>query len=281
MDGRPLAGQVAVVTGASRGIGRGIAKVLAEAGATVYVTGRSAAGSDGPGDSLAATVAALRAAGGDAIGVPCDHSDDAQVAALFDRVTTDRGKLDLLVNNVFTASDDVIQQVGVKFWDLPVTTWDRYANVGLRSHYAATVMAMPLLLASGHGLVVNVSSRGAKHYTISVGYGVGKAALDRFTADAARELREVGVAIVSVWPGVVRTELVEGRALAGRNAALGAIAAPDLSLLESPEYAGRAVLALATDPDVLARTGGAFPVGALAREYGFTDTDGRQPEPRW
>ena len=277
-----LAGRVAVVTGGSRGIGRGIARVLAGAGAVVYVTGRGAGRRAGSGDSLADAVAEIRALGGTAIAMPCDHSDDEQVRRVFEMVRESHDELDILVNNAFTASGDVIQSIGVKFWDLPVITWDRFANVGLRSHYAASVMAMPMLIASGHGLIVNVSSRGAKHYTLNVAYGVAKAALDRFTADAAIELGGVGVAIVSIWPGIVRTELVAKAAEGvGGNAALKALNAPDLANLESADYTGRAVLALAADPTVSRRSGGAFPVGFLAREYGFTDIDGRQPEPRW
>jgi dehydrogenase/reductase SDR family member 1 len=274
--------RVAVVTGGSRGIGRGIARVLAGAGAVVYVTGRAAGHGGGSGDSLADVVAEIRAFGGTAIAVPCDHSDDQQVYDLFETIRESHNQIDILVNNAFSASGDVIASIGVKFWDLPVNTWDRFANVGLRSHYAASVMAMPMLIASGHGLIVNVSSRGAKHYTLNVAYGVAKAALDRFTADAAIELGGVGVAIVSIWPGVVRTELVaDAAAGVGGNAALQALNAPHLSNLESSDYAGRAVLALAADPTVTRRSGGAFPVGFLAREYGFTDIDGRQPEPRW
>src|SRR5690606_12145613 len=163
---RPLAGQVAVVTGASRGVGRGIAIGLGEAGATVYVTGRTVAPGRFPG-TIGETAEEVTRAGGRGIAVACDHAVDTEVQALFEQVRVEAGRLDVLVNNAFAIPDG---QLSGPFWELPISQWDTMHTVGLRSHYVATVLAAPLLLASG-GLVVHVSSAGAKIQAINVAYG--------------------------------------------------------------------------------------------------------------
>jgi len=272
---------VAVVTGASRGIGKGIAVELGALGATVYVTGRTVtAGGYLPG-TVGETAAEIDALGGRGVAVACDHHDDEQVAAVFARVAEEQGRLDVLVNNVFSAPA-LAQWLGVPFWELPVEAWDEVIDVGLRSHYVAARLAAPALIAGGGGLIANISSSGAIQYAHVVSYGVGKAALDRMSADMAHELRPHNVAVVSVWPGLVRTELVM---LGARKGADGAATLElpgegvfDLRDAESPRFTGRAVAALATDPDRMARSGGAFPVGKLAADYGFTDVDGRTPQ---
>jgi NAD(P)-dependent dehydrogenase (short-subunit alcohol dehydrogenase family) len=276
---RPLEGQVAVVTGASRGIGKGIALELGAAGATVYLSARTVEPGPIPG-TVGETVAEIEALGGVAIGVPCDHHDDAQVEALFARVQSEQGRLDVLVNNVYSAID-LAPWLGRPFWELPVAAWDQVIDIGVRSHYVASVYAMPLLLASPHALIANISSSGSTQYAHNVVYGVGKAALDKMTADMAHELESHGVAVVSVWPGLVRTEIVElgarrtddGRAVLD----LPGEGTFDLADAETPRFVGRGVVALAADPAVLTRSGAPVTAAALAEAYGFTDVDGRLP----
>jgi dehydrogenase/reductase SDR family member 1 len=261
----PLEGVVAVVTGASRGVGKGIALGLGEAGATVWVTGRSTQTSKIPG-TIHETADEVTRLGGQGIAIAIDHADDEQVKELFRRVQSESTRLDVLVNNAFAIPDG---KLAAPFWELPLSHWDTLHRVGLRSHYVASVFAAPLLMASSRGLIVNVSSFGAKVYAVNVAYGVGKAGVDRMSRDMARELRPRGVTAVSLWPGIVKTErlMLEPDRL-GYDPSHG----------ESPLFSGRAVAALAADSGRIARTGQALVVAELAREYGFTDIDGSQPE---
>src|SRR5262249_12879669 len=164
-----LSGKVALVTGASRGVGKGIALGLGEAGATVYVTARTASEGDDPRGSLARTVAEIGAKGGTCVAAPCDHDDDAAVARRFDRGRARHGRLDLLVNNVMATPQRVDLPAGKRsqwelrpFWEIPLSFWDRFHRVGLRSHYVASALAAPLLIANGGGLVVHISAPGAE-----------------------------------------------------------------------------------------------------------------------
>ncbi len=279
----PLAGKVAVVTGASRGVGKGIALELGAAGATVYLTGRTTAPGPLPG-TIAETAAEVTALGGTGIAVRCDHHDDEQVAALFAQVDSERGSLDILVNNVFSAPD-LAPWLHKSFWELPVQAWDQVLGIGLRSHYVAGVYAAPLLFkADQPGLIVNISSSGAVSYGHNVVYGVGKAGLDKMTADMAIELRPHGISVVSVWPGLVRTELLTTGATATADGRL-VVEIPgtgtfDITDSETPRFVGRAVTALAVDPAVLERTGTTQTTADLATHYGFTDLDGTGPGAR-
>ena len=265
-----MGARVAIVTGASRGIGRGIALGLGEAGWTVYLTGRTIrdGDSDRPG-SVAATAGQVSSIGGRGIAVACDHRVDAETEAVFRRVQGEHGRLDLLVNNATSYTTDVGPPEDRPFWELPIDIWDQMHTVGLRSHYVASIFAARMMVPAGQGLIVNVSSVGAIRYTGNVSYNVVKAGVDMLTRGAAEELRAHGVAVVSIWPRLTRTE--------------GALAHPelfpDLSKAWSPIFNGRAVAALAADPEVFAKTGRAFDIGVLADEYGFTDLDGRRPAP--
>ncbi|MEM9176117.1 MAG: SDR family NAD(P)-dependent oxidoreductase [Myxococcota bacterium] len=266
---RALEGRVAIVTGASRGIGRGCAVGLGARGATVYVTARrtSDAATPAPG-SVEAVAAEIDAVGGRGIAVPCDHRDDVAVEAVFERVRAEQGRLDVLVNNAFVIPDELTS--GKPFWEVPISNWDDMIDVGTRSAYVASRFAAPLLIETGGGLIANISSSGAAEYAWHVAYGVGKCALDRLTADTAHELARHGVAVVSLWPGLVLTE---------RNAANAAkVKGLDFSRAESLFFTGRAVAALAADAKRLERTGRAWVSRSLADEFGFVDVDGRLPD---
>ncbi|HKB41239.1 MAG TPA: SDR family NAD(P)-dependent oxidoreductase [Gemmataceae bacterium] len=268
-----LLGLTAVVTGASRGVGRGIALALGAAGATVYVTGRSRTGrttENLPG-SVEETASAVTARGGHGIAVPCDHTTDAEVEALFARVGTESGRLDLLVNNAWGGYEQHdLRRFTAPFWEQPLRHWDGMFTAGVRAHLTASRLAVPLLLATGRGVIVHTTAWDRDNYLGNLFYDVAKAAVNRMAYGMARELRPHNIAVLALAPGFVRTERVEA-AFAG--------AGPLPDNLESPEYAGRAVVALASDANVLARSGRTVTVGELARAYGFTDVDGRQLPP--
>jgi dehydrogenase/reductase SDR family member 1 len=263
---------VALVTGGSRGVGKGVAIGLAEAGATVIVTARtrSSGGSEWPG-SLDETIAAIDDAGGKGIGLLCDHSDDGSVRDIFDLIRRDHARLDVLVNNVFAAPN--VMPVNVPFWQVPISLWDTLHRVGLRSHFVASQFAVPLMLPQKRGLIVNTSSGGGVRYTFNVPFGVQKSGVDRMARDMAHELKPLGISAVSIWPGFVKSEKLAAQpdrvppALARLIAERG----------ETPIFVGRAVAALAADPDVIAKTGQILLASELATEYGFTDVDGKIP----
>jgi dehydrogenase/reductase SDR family protein 1 len=258
-----LAGRIALVTGASRGVGKGIARGLGEAGATVYVTGRTLTPGELPG-TVGETAEEVTALGGRGIAVACDHADDQAVAGLFERIHAEHGALDILVNNAFGVPPG---RIVAPFWETPIEQWDTMHRVGLRSHYVAAWHAVKPMLARGRGLILNVSSFGAKITAVNVAYGVGKAGVDRMSRDMAKDLAKLGVTVVSIWPGIVRTE----RHLAEQ------LGLDPVKMGESAQFSGRAVAALAADPAVHGKTGQALVVAELAREYGFTDVDGTLP----
>ncbi len=268
-----LTGKVAVVTGASRGVGKGVALGLGEAGATVYVTGRtveegkSAARLPGTIHQTAAEVTRL---GGRGIAVRCDHENDDEVEAVFRQVMDQDGRLDILVNNVWGGyerfTDGSPYTRDRPFWEQPPSLWDSMHRTGVRAHYVASVCACPAMVAKGQGLIVNISSFAARMQTSEVVYGVAHAAIDRLTATLAQALREHGIAAVSLYPGLVRTESV----MANRQFF-------DLSNSESPQFIGRAVAALAVAPDLMEKSGLWLVAAELAEQYGFTDIDGARP----
>jgi len=285
---RPLRDRVVLVTGASRGIGKGVALELGELGATVYVTGRSVdPGSNPLGGSIGLTVREIEELGGRGVAVRCDHRDDDQVRGVFDRIRCEQGRLDILVNNACSAQD-MERHIGKLAWEQPLSAWDEVHQVGLRSAYVASVLAAPLMVAQQDGLIANVSSMGAVSYLHSVAYGTAKAGLDKLAADLAHELRPHGVTVVSLWPGLVRTELILSQTRDNGRGGLemvlprhegdeGPQQAIDLVISESPRFTGRAVAGLYRDEKRLEKTGRAFACSELALHYGYTDVDGTQP----
>jgi NAD(P)-dependent dehydrogenase (short-subunit alcohol dehydrogenase family) len=257
-----LSGRAAVITGASQGIGRGIALALGDAAATVYLTGRSRS-------ALDAVAADVRERGGRAVAVVCDHTHDSQVEALFARVRDEQPGLDLLVNNVWGGYEAHPAGVGFqRFWELGLEDWDAMFVRGVRPHLAASRLGAPLMIARACGLIVNTVAWSQGKYLLQLYYDLAKHAAARMAYGMALELKPHGVAVVAVAPGFARTE----RVMAAHDAHPF-----DLSGTESPEYTGRGVVHLVADPGLMSRTGQIFTAGQLAREYGFTDVDGRQP----
>ena len=274
-----LGGKVAVVTGASRGAGRGIALALGDAGATVYVTGRSVRGAltreDLPGTTVEDTAEQVVARGGVGIPVHCDHTVDTDVAALFDRVRQEQDRLDLLVNNVWGGYENY-DGAGFDgpFWEQPLWRWDRMFTAGARAHFTASRLAAPLMISQGHRLIVNTTFWDRGKYLSNLPYDLAKTAINRMAYGMALELRPHNVAAVALSPGWMRTEAVL-QEYATDDVSWHTV--PDLGRTESVEYIGHAVAALAADPDIMDKTGAVLTVGDLARAYGFTDVDGRQP----
>jgi NAD(P)-dependent dehydrogenase (short-subunit alcohol dehydrogenase family) len=243
---------VALVTGASRGIGRGVAVALGEAGATVFVTG---------GSAVEETARLVDAAGGRGIAAPCDHRDDEAVARVFERVADEGGRLDVLVNNATAVPDLSILFSDEPFWRVHPSLWDDLTTVGLRSHFVSAQHAVPIMLRQGGGLIVNISSAGAATKIGIVPYGVAKAALDHMTGEMGGELQGTGVVVVSLWPPPTRTEVMLADAGADTNTAAWS----------SPEFTGRVIAALASDSELSARSGNVLRVRELARDLGIPD----------
>lgn len=255
-------GKVALVTGGSKGVGQGVAVGLAEAGWTVHLSGRNA-------NRLQETVDRVGEAGGTAVAHTCDHTDDAAVRRLVEEVHQAAGRLDLLVNNVW-AGPRMNHVTPEKFWERPLSDWDSLITVGLRAHYVAMHAAAPLMVEQGSGLIVNISSIGTRAYLHSTLYGMSKAGLDKMTHDAALELREHGVSVISLWPGLVRTKLL-------LDSGVDNIAGVPITDAESPELQGRVLAAIAADPDLHRRTGSVFLTAEAADEYGVAEPDGGRP----
>jgi dehydrogenase/reductase SDR family protein 1 len=261
--------RVAWVTGASRGVGRGVAVALGQAGWVVYVTARSsAAGRTGhlPG-TVEQTADAVTAAGGSGVAVPCDHQDDAAVKAVAARITADHDRLDLLVNNAWAGYERLNagawHEWNAPMWEQPLELFDAMFGGGVRAHYVATAVCAPLLIATRDSLVVTVSVAvpEAEQHRFGAAYAMAKAADDRLALAAAIQLGEHGVASVAVHPDWVRTEGV-----------LQFAEQVDLSASQSPEGVGRAIVGLAGDPEVMGLTGQALTVEALAARYGVDVT---------
>lgn len=265
---RRLAGKIAIVTGASRGAGRGIAHVLGEAGATVYVTGRSSRAQlvkqEWP-ETIEETAEGVTARGGVGIPVRCDHTKDEDVAALFERVRAEQGRLDILVNNAWGGYQQDYETFTAPFWEQP-DRWNAMFTAGVRAHLNASKQAAPLMIEQRDGLIVNTSVYDRGKYLSNLYYDLAKTAVNRMAYGMALELKSYGITAVALAPGWMRTERVMEYNPSGE----------ELQTTESPEYVGRAVRALALDPDRLARSGQTLNVGDLAEIYGFTDIDGRR-----
>ncbi|KAG8468283.1 hypothetical protein KFE25_013366 [Diacronema lutheri] len=282
----PLRGKVALVTGASRGIGRGIAIELGRAGAEVYVTGRSLRGSRArPAAAcddltIERTAEEVSEAGGVGRFIRCDHADDASVSEAFARIAQEQPGLDILVNNAFSSDNlNDLQQGGLRapFWVQGARMWDMVHNVGLRSHYVCSCEAVPLMMRRGGGLMVQVSSFGGSSYIFNVAYGVAKGAVDRLTRDMSIELRPHAINTVSLYPGLVRTERNLQLQREGMwDAESGGL---DLDKGETPSFSGRATVALAcAPPDMLRALSGSVQVVAeLAEQFGFDDEGATRP----
>jgi NAD(P)-dependent dehydrogenase (short-subunit alcohol dehydrogenase family) len=287
-----LADKVAVVTGASRGAGRAIAIELGAAGATVYVTGRSsrhaqastydaflaqAQWSQMPG-TIEDTAEQVTAAGGRGIAVRCDHSDAAQVRALFEQVDREHGRLDILVNNAWGGHESfTMASLNAPFWEQTLEHWDSMFEHGVKNHVIACHAAAPLFVRQHRGLIVTITYADRGRYLKgNLFYDLAKAAMSRLAFGVAEELRAHGVTSLALSPGWMRTEIILGAFKTDEQHWQNV---PPLARTESPHYVGRAVVALAADPKVLEKSGGVHQVGDLAKEYGFTDLDGRAPPP--
>lgn len=265
--------RIVVVTGASRGAGRGIALALGETGATVYVTGRTSREGDAPlPGTVFGTAEEVTRRGGTGIPVLCDHQNDEDVRGLFDRVRVEQGRLDVLVNNAFVVPDGLTGDG--PFWTKPLGLQDMF-DVGLRSSYVSSYYAAPLLITRPGGLVVNTSGFGGGCYVHGPAYGAVKAGVDKLAHDMAVDFEPYGVTAVSLWMGLLRTERTQ-RVLAGEPDRYGSAGL----ITESPEFTGRVIAALDAQADK-ARFSGQILVGAeLAAEFGVVDTDGRTPASR-
>jgi dehydrogenase/reductase SDR family member 1 len=246
----------ALVTGASRGVGRGIAIALAESGYLVFATGRTIANANLP-DTIA--------------WVQCDHQRDEDTAAAFAHVA---GGLDVLVNSAWGGYEQMVENRkftwGLPFWEQPAHRWTSMMDAGVRAAFVASSEAARIMVPQKHGLIVNISHWAAQKRIGNTIYGISKAATDKMTNDMAQELRPHGITVVSLYPGLVRTEAVMAAAQQGWF---------DLANSESPEFSGRVIAALARDPRLMDRSGKVLVGAAVAAEYGVSDVDGKRPTP--
>ncbi|ELS03061.1 dehydrogenase of unknown specificity [Xenococcus sp. PCC 7305] len=275
-----LRGKVVLVTGATRGVGKGIAIGLGEAGATVYITGRSLNKSSDsarfPG-SLQETQLAVEEVGGKCIPVQVDHSDDQQVALLFERIQREQqGQLDLLVNNVFAGVQAIGDAYGRPFWKSEPALWDAVNNVGLRSHYITSVLAARMMSARKQGIICTISSWGGMSYLFGAAYGAGKSACDRLAADMATELKPDNIVSIALWPGIVGTEQITNFAQQATSSEAQKIFADGYNW-ETPLLTGRVIAALAGEPKIMKYTGKVQIVAELAEKYRLVDQNGDRP----
>jgi len=268
-----LAGKVAVVTGASRGIGRGVALALAQEGATVYVTGRTVTPGTYPlPGTVGDTAAEACRRGGKGYAVAVDHAQDDQVAALFDQVRREQGRLDILVNNAFSLPEDLTEPK--PFWEKPLSNWEMI-DVGLRSNFVAAWHAARIMAPQKSGLIVATSGYTGVAYTYGVVFGTCKSAVDRMARDMAVELKPQKVASISLWLGLTFTERAKRNL--GSNPAMRSQTVTNPLAGSSVEFPGRVIAALARDPEILRRSGGTWIAAELAADYGVTDIDGTVP----
>jgi NAD(P)-dependent dehydrogenase (short-subunit alcohol dehydrogenase family) len=278
---QPLAGKIALVAGATRGAGRGIACMLGEAGATVYCTGRStrgslASGSERP-ETIEETAEMVGAYGGTGIAVRVDHTVPEEVAALFERVEAEHGRLDILVNDVW--GGDALTEWGRPFWELDLAAGLLMQQRGLHTHIITSRYGVPLLLKQGRGLLIEITDGDTPAYRGNLFYDLVKSSVIRLAYAMAEELRPHGVTALALTPGFLRSEaMLDLFGVTEANWQEGAQRDPHFIASETPFFVGRAVAALAADPDVARKAGGVYSSWGLARDYGFTDMDGRRPD---
>lgn len=256
--------RVALVTGGSRGVGKGVATALAAAGWTVYITGRSA-------ERLQGTVDAATAADapGQIRALECDHGRDEEIVVVVTRIAEEAGRLDLLVNNVWTNPKGFMGFSG-RFWERPATDWDALMGIGLRAHYVASCEAAKIMVPQGSGLMVNISSFGSRAPFHTVLYGMSKTALDKMASDMAHELAGTGVSMLSLWLGLIRTELLLSLGMDHFNGF-------PLDRAEDPTFVGRVIAALADDPHLPQLSGSTVITAEYGREHGIRNDDGEVP----
>lgn len=273
-----LQGKIALVTGATRGVGKGIAIGLGEAGATIYITGRSLESnvSNQLSGSLTETQLAVEEAGGKCIAVAVDHSDDRQVESLFERIKNEQGKLDLLVNNAFAGVQAIRNAHGKPFWQSEPELWDSINNVGLRSHYVASIYAARMMQEHSTGIIFTISSWGGLSYLFGAAYGAGKSACDRLAADLAVELKPDRIASIAIWPGIVGTEQIVDFAQQSDDRDTSTPLGDGFNW-ETPLLTGRAIAALASQPKIIDYTGKVQIVAELAERYNLVDREGDRP----
>ncbi len=268
-------GKIAVITGASRGVGKGVALGLAEYGATVYVTGRTVSSEGLPNflknTTIQETANEVNQLGGNGIVHRCDFSKDEEIKKLFERVQREQGRIDILVNNAWAAADHIMNEYFFQtpFWEQPMSLYDDLHTVGLRSSYLASRYAAQMMVKQHSGLIANISYISAKKYWLNVSNGLFKAAIDKFTSDASYELKKYGVKMFSIYPGNVRTEgMIE---LSKYDPSLR----PDE--METPQFVGRCIAALEQDESNIEQSGEVLRTEEIGLRYGITDIDGRQP----
>lgn len=287
---RALQGKVAVVAGATRGTGRGIACMLGEAGATVYCTGRSTRATRRPRneasspfdleqrpETIEETAEMVTSRGGTGIAVRVDHTVEGEVQVLFEQVNAEQGRLDLLVNDVW--GGDALTEWGQPFWELSLDKGFLMLQRAVHSHIITSCYAAPLMLVQKSGLIVEVTDGDGFWYRGNLFYDLVKISVIRLAFAMAEELRKHGVTAIAVTPGFLRSEaMLEHFGVSEANWQDAVKEDPDFIASETPYFTGRAVAALASDTDVARRSGRVFSSWGLAREYGFTDIDGRQPD---
>lgn len=285
---RPLEGKIALVAGATRGAGRGIARMLGEAGATVYCTGRSARGvpprpaeGEGPFDiarrpeTIDETAELVTAAGGRGIAVRVDHSVEAEVQALFERVRAEQGRLDILVNDIW--GGDVLTE-SKPFWELDVRRGLLMQERAVHTHIITARYGAPLLIEQRSGLIVEITDGDTPDYRGNLFYDLAKSSVIRLAFAMAEELRPYNVAALALTPGFLRSEaMLEHFGVTEANWRDGAAKDPHFIASETPAFVGRAVAALAADPNIMRKSGGVYSSWGLSDEYGFTDIDGERP----
>jgi NAD(P)-dependent dehydrogenase (short-subunit alcohol dehydrogenase family) len=270
-----LKDQIVLVTGGTRGIGKGIVLALSKLGAIVYFTGRTEKEQEGAvllAGSISSTEQEVKEAGGTAIGMKCDHTVDEQVKEVVDTIIQRHGKIDILVNNVWGGyeyyNDGTEFWKEREFWTVPLSRWDKMFQAGVRAYYVASSYVAPVMAEKKKGLIINLSFWSAQRNDRGVAYGVSKAATNKMTETMAYELQPYNVSTITIYPGLVRTESV-----------MKAAEYFDLSNSESPEFIGMAIAALASDEEVIKKSGTIQIAAKVALEYGFTDIDGKQPVP--